>query len=125
MVGPKKILSGVLVVWIAATVFAYFIRNPSLFYVMAIVVGLGLGSVQAASRAFMSSLIPVGKEAEMFGFYAFCGKSSAVLGPLLFGVTTRLADGNQRPGFLVLGVLFALGLYLLQGVRDPKAAPGR
>ena len=120
--GPKRVLNGVLVVWIGAGVSAYFIQDRTVFFAMAVVVGLGLGSVQSASRALMASLIPVGRESEMFGFYALCGKSSSVMGPLLFGTTTQLAGGNQRPGFLVLTVLFVIGLVLLQRVEDPRAA---
>lgn len=119
--GPKKVLSGVLLVWVAAGVTVYFIQSQTAFYVLAIFAGLGLGSVQSASRALMASLIPDGKEAAMFGFYALCGRSSSVLGPLLFGWVTYLADGNQRPGFLVLTGLFLVGLILLQRVTDPKA----
>ena len=58
----------------------------------------------------MASLIPKGREAELFGFYALCGRSSSVLGPLLFGWVTYVAGGNQRPGFLVLTALFLIGL---------------
>lgn len=58
----------------------------------------------------------------MFGFYAFCGKTSSFLGPLIFGSAVSLAGGNQRPGFLALTVLFVVGLILLQRVEDPKAA---
>jgi len=119
--GPKKVLNGVLVMWILAGVFVYFIQDPNLFYVAAVVAGLGLGAVQSASRAFMSSLIPEGRESAMFGFYALCGKSSSMLGPILFGWVTIQAGGNQRPGFLVLTVLFFIGLVLLQRVEDPKA----
>lgn len=119
--GPKKVLTGVLSLWVAAGITAYFIEDPHLFYALAVVAGLGLGSAQAASRAFMSSLIPEGRESEMFGFYALCGKSSSVVGPQLFGYTTLLARGNQRPSFLVLTLLFVIGLVLLQRVRDPKA----
>jgi len=120
--GPKKILNGVLVVWIMVSISAFFIQDPMVFYGMAVVAGLGLGSVQAASRSFMASLIPEGKEAEMFGFYALCGKSSSVLGPTLFGFITLLGGGNQRPGFLMLAGFFVLGMFLLQRVKDPRAA---
>ena len=119
--GPKRVLSGVLCLWVAAGVAAYFVESPNLFYGLAVAAGFGLGSVQSASRAFMASLIPDGREAELFGFYALCGRSSSVLGPLLFGGVTYLAGGNQRPGFLVLTGLFLVGLLLLQRVRDPKA----
>ena len=120
--GPKKVLNAVLVVWIMVSIAAFFVQDSNVFYAMAVVAGLGLGSVQAASRSFMASLIPDGKEAEMFGFYALCGKSSSVLGPTLFGYITVLGGGNQRPGFLMLTCLFVLGLFLLQRVRDPRAA---
>ena len=120
-VGPKKVLTGVLLMWVAAGITAYFIQGQTAFYVLAVFAGIGLGSVQSASRAFMASLIPDGREAEMFGFYALCGKSSSVLGPLLFGLVTVLAGGNQRPGFLVLTGLFVIGFVLLQRVKDPKA----
>lgn len=119
--GPKKVLNGVLVLWVAAGTTAYFIESQAAFYVLAVVAGIGLGVAQSASRAYMASLIPDGREAQMFGFYALCGKSSSVLGPLLFGGATYLAAGNQRPGFLVLTALFLIGLILLQRVRDPKA----
>ena len=119
--GPKKVLTGVLLLWVAAGITAYFIQSQTAFYVLAVFAGIGLGSVQSASRAFMASLIPDGREAEMFGFYALCGRSSSVVGPLLFGGVTYLADGNQRPGFLVLTGLFLIGLILLQRVKDPKA----
>jgi len=122
VLGPKKVLNGVISLWIATGITAYFIQDPRLFYLLAVVAGIGLGSAQAASRAFMSSLIPEGKESEMFGFYAFCGKTSSFLGPQIFGTAVFLAGGNQRPGFLALTVLFVIGLILLQRVNDPKAA---
>ena len=122
--GPKKVLTGVLTVWVIAGVIAYFVQTTPVFYALAIVAGLGLGSVQSASRAYMSLLIPPGREAEMFGFYAFCGKTSSVLGPLLFGWATFLAAGNQRPGFLVLTALMLAGLLLLRRVPDPLRKGG-
>ena len=120
-IGPKKVLTGVLCLWVAAGIAVYFVESPNIFYGLAVAAGFGLGSVQSASRALMASLIPDGREAELFGFYALCGRSSSVLGPLLFGGVTYLAGGNQRPGFLVLTALFLIGLILLQRVRDPKA----
>ena len=118
--GPRGVLTGVLTMWVMAGIVAYFVQTTPVFYGLAIVAGLGLGSVQSASRAYMSLLIPEGREAEMFGFYAFCGKTSSVLGPLLFGAATFIAAGNQRPGFLVLTALMLTGLLLLRRVPDPR-----
>ncbi|MCY4648270.1 MAG: MFS transporter [Gammaproteobacteria bacterium] len=122
--GPRRILTGVLIMWVVAGVAAYFVQSTAVFYGLAVVAGLGLGSVQSASRAYLTLLIPQGREAEMFGFYAFCGKTSSVLGPVLFGWATFLAAGNQRPGFLVLTALMLTGLLLLRRVPDPLVHGG-
>jgi UMF1 family MFS transporter len=125
VLGPRPVLNGVLVLWMAVGISAYFVEDPRVFYAVAVIAGIGLGTIQAASRALMSSLIPEGKEAEMFGFYALCGKSSSVMGPILFGGAAYLAGGNQRPGFLLLTGLFVVGFVLLQRVEPPARLPSR
>jgi UMF1 family MFS transporter len=117
--GPKRVLTMTLLLWIGVTVGAYCAQTKATFFVVAVIAGLGLGPIQAASRALMAALIPVGKEAEMFGFYAFCGKSSAVLGPLVFGAVSYLMGGNQRAAVLAVGAFFVAGLALLQRVAPP------
>lgn len=121
-IGPKKVLTGVLVLWITVATSLYFITSQLGFAVLAVLAGFGLGSAQAASRTFMSSLIPDGREAEMFGFYALCGKSSSVIGPFVFGYVAIVTGGNQRLAVMAISVLFVVGLVLLQRVNDPKAA---
>ena len=123
LLGPKKILSGVLVMWTLVALSIGFIPTSKLWFgALAMVAGFGLGSVQAASRAFMAALIPKGKEAEMFGFYALCGKSSSVVGPLVFGYIAVASGGNQRLAVMAISVLFIVGLGLLRRVNDPKSA---
>jgi UMF1 family MFS transporter len=56
-------------------------------------------------------------EAELFGFYSLCGKSAAVMGPLVFGGISHAAGGNQRAGILAIGSLFLIGLVLLSRAR--------
>lgn len=116
--GPKRVVSLTLVLWTIVVIMASFVESKALFFVIAVLAGLGLGAVQAASRALMATLIPKGKEGEMFGFYAFCGKSSSVLGPLVFGGVSY-ALGNQQAAIFSVMVFFLLGLILLQRVRDP------
>lgn len=121
-VGPKKVLSGVLLLWAAIVVSIYFVETKLAFASLVLIGGFGLGSVQAASRAFMASLIPDGRESEMFGFYALCGKSSSVIGPMIFGTISGVTGGNQKLAVMALSVLFVTGWLLLQRVNDPKAA---
>jgi UMF1 family MFS transporter len=91
---------------------AYFVHEKIHFWAIATFAGLGLGTVQAASRAFYTQFIPQGKEAEYFGVYSLAGKSSAVIGPLIFGYVST-AFGNQRPAILSVAVFFLAGLVIL------------
>jgi len=58
----------------------------------------------------------VGKEAEYFGVYSLVGKSSAILGPLVFGQVSA-AFGSQRPAILSIAIFFIAGLLLLSTVK--------
>ncbi|MCK5092920.1 MAG: MFS transporter, partial [Gammaproteobacteria bacterium] len=119
--GPKRVISLTLILWTSIVISTYFIYTKPMFFMVTVLAGIGLGAVQAASRSLMASLIPEGKEAEMFGFYAFCGKSSAVLGPFMFGVISY--GWNRRLAVLAIGLFFLLGFILLQRVKDTKS-PG-
>lgn len=121
--GPKRVIDMSLLVWVAVAVATALTHGKAAFLAIAVIAGTQLGTVQAASRALMASLIPKGKEAEMFGFYAVVGKSSAVLGPIVFGTVSHALGGNQRAAVLAVGGFFVLGLLLLQRVaRRPIAA---
>lgn len=115
--GAKRVITLTLFLWIGVSVSAFFAETKATFFAVAVTAGLGLGSIQAASRALMASLIPRGKESELFGFYALCGKSSSILGPLVFGAVSYLT-GNQRAAVAAIGVFFVVGLLLLQRVKS-------
>ena len=116
-IGPKRVVMVTLFQWTAIVIAAYFVETPGQFWVLAVVAGTGLGAVQAASRTFLSTLIPRGMEAEIFGFYSLCGKSAAVMGPLVFGGISHAAGGNQRLGIVAIGLFFLIGFGLLSRVR--------
>jgi UMF1 family MFS transporter len=116
--GPRRVVMITLCQWAAVVVAAYFIETQAQFWVLAVVAGTGLGAVQAASRAFLARLAPRGMEAELFGFYSLCGKSAAVMGPLVFGTVSHAAGGNQRAGILAVGSFFVIGLLLLSRVKQ-------
>ncbi len=115
--GPKVVILCMLVLWIGVVIAAYFVETQWLFYVVAAVAGSGLGAIQAASRTFMASLIPKGREGEFFGCYALCGKTASILGPLVFGAVSYTLGGNQRAAILAVGLFFLIGLILLLRVR--------
>ena len=114
--GPKKVVSLSLALWVLVTILVYFIYSKSFFFVAASMAGLGLGTVQAATRAFFVQFIPPGDESKYFGVYSLVGKTSAVVGPLIFGAVSSLAK-NQRPAVTAVSILFIAGFTILQFVR--------
>jgi UMF1 family MFS transporter len=114
--GPKKVIMMSLVLWTSVAVTAFFVQTKNHFWVIATCAGLGLGTVQAASRAFYTQFIPEGKEAEYFGLYSLAGKSSAVIGPIIFGEIST-TYGSQRPAILSVAAFFLIGLIILCFVR--------
>ena len=119
--GPKRVLLIVLVQWSLVVMAAYLVQTKGQFFVVAVLAGTGLGAVQAASRAFMASLVPKGREGDFFGFFSLCGKSAAVMGPLIFGQVSHASGGNQRLAILTVVVLFIVGGVLLS--RVPGGGP--
>ena len=102
---------GVLVaiaVYVIATFSAYRMDSVDDFYWLAATVGLVQGGVQALSRSYFGSLVPVGKQGEFFGFYNMMGKFAAVLGPVLVGVTALLS-ASPRTAILSVELLFIAG----------------
>lgn len=115
--GPKFVVMAMLIQWSLIVTLAYFVQSKPQFFAIAVLAGSGLGAIQAASRAFMASLIPEGKEAEFFGLYALCGKSASIIGPLVFGMVSHLTAGNQRLSVLSVIVFYVVGALLLARVR--------
>ena len=115
--GPKLVVSVTLVQWAAVTVLAYFVQEKWQFWAVAVLAGTGLGAIQAASRTFMATLVPSGREAEFFGFYSLVGKTGAIMGPLVFGAVSAALRGDQRAAIGAVGLFFVVGSILLRRVR--------
>ena len=101
-----------LVALFASTLLAVFVESKTAFWGCAIVIGLFIGPNQSASRAYLSRLTPPDKANEFFGFYAFSGKATAFIGPVLYGWVSFSFE-SQRAGMLVIPVLFLVGFVLL------------
>jgi UMF1 family MFS transporter len=114
-IGARPTILLTLVLWCAVVAGAYACTAVWAFYVVGIGASIGMGSTQTASRSLMGLLIPGGRNAEFFGFYALTGKVSAVLGPYIYGAVAAWA-GNPRPAVLTMSVWFAVGAVLMLGV---------
>ena len=120
-IGTRRGIFLALSVYILVTIMSYWMKDVSQFYILAIVIGLVQGGVQSLSRSFYARMIPVGHEAEFFGFYNMLGKFAAVIGPLLMGAVA-IITGSTRVSILSLLVLFISGAILLYFVKTDKPA---
>lgn len=117
-IGQKKTIVISLFMWLVTVVLAYFVYDKTGFYIVGLIAGAAMGSCQSASRSLMSKLTPPEKKTEFFGFYSFFGKSSAVIGPLVFGLVSFLS-GDQRLAIISIAFFFIVGLLILTKVKDP------
>jgi UMF1 family MFS transporter len=117
--GHKQTLTFAIIIYIGVVIFSSQMDSAVEFFIMASVIGLVQGGVQAISRSFFSSLIPENKAAEFFGFYNFIGKSSVFIGPFMVSGIALLTD-NPSLGILSLLLLFVPGLILLRRVPESK-----
>jgi len=97
------------------TLLGYFMTEAWHFYVLAILIGLFMGGIQALSRSLYTRIIPPDKSAEFFGFYNMIGKFAAIIGPALMG-TIALVTGSARLSILSILLLFILGAFFLNKV---------
>jgi UMF1 family MFS transporter len=86
------------------------------FLLFAIVVGIVSAPVQAASRALLARLAPADKITQYFGLFAFSGKVTAFLAPLMVATVTT-ATGDQRLGMASIALFLILGVALMLPVR--------
>jgi UMF1 family MFS transporter len=91
------------------------------FYVLALMIALVQGGIQALSRSYYSKMIPEEHAAEFFGFYNFLGKFAAILGPLLVALVALFSQ-NSRIAIASVAILFIAGATLLYFVDEKKTA---
>lgn len=104
-----------LVVYSGVSVLGFFMTSSAHFFMLAGLVGLVQGGVQALSRSLFATLIPKSKSSEFFGLFAVFEKFAGILGPLLFALVISFA-GSSRPAILAIIAFFLIGGLLLSRV---------
>lgn len=84
-IGARRSMFTAIAVYLFVSIWGAFIQNSYEFYILAVIIGLVQGGLQALSRSYYARIIPLDKSAEYFGFYNMVGKFAAVLGPLIMG----------------------------------------
>ncbi len=126
-IGAKKAIFIAIAVYLFVSIWAAFITERNEFYMLAIIIGLVQGGIQALSRSFYARIIPANKSAEYFGFYNMLGKFAAVLGPVMMGGAGLLvrsmgysSDIASRASISSISILFIAGGFLFYFVDEEK-----
>ena len=94
-------------------VFAFFLTQQWQFWVLAVLVGMFQGGVQALSRSHFAKIIPAEKSGEYFGLFDICGKGASFLGTMIVSVGSQLT-GSPNVGVGSIAGLFVLGFVLFR-----------
>ncbi|MBK9993194.1 MAG: MFS transporter [Saprospiraceae bacterium] len=107
-----------LFIWIVICIMAYLVTEKWFFYVIAALVGMVLGGIQAISRSTYSKLIPANHSDNtcFFSFYDVIYYLSIVTGTFAFGLVDQIT-GSMRYSVLVLAIFFVIGLFYIRTVR--------
>ena len=119
--GAKRMIVIAVIAYLGIVMFAaFFLKTAVEFWILAILVGMFQGGIQALSRSYYGKIIPKDHANEYYGFYDIFGKTASVLGTFLVATTTAVT-GNASFGVLSIAVLLAAALVLLLVQKDPTA----
>ena len=99
--------------YLGIAVFAMFLTTQTQFWILAVLVGMFQGGVQALSRSYFTKIIPAEQSGEYFGLLDICGKGASFVGTAIVSITSQLT-GDISKGVGMIAVLFVIGLFLFR-----------
>ena len=112
-VRAENIITVCIAAYFGIAVYAYWLDSQLDFWILAVLVGMFQGTIQALSRSYFAKIIPAEKSGEYFGIYDICGKGASVLGTALVSFLSQ-ATGSVNFGVSALSVMFLIGLVLFR-----------
>src|SRR5216683_1824405 len=139
--GPKRVISGSMLILLLSIVAILLVDKDSILFVkvaapapggalfsgaaeraylvLGCLIGAAGGPLQAASRTLLIHMAPKDRVAQCFGLFALTGRVTSFVGPLLIGVVTAVTE-SQKAGMAVVVVFFVAGLALLARVGEDR-----
>jgi UMF1 family MFS transporter len=108
--GVRRGIYLALAIYAGVTLWGATMTKVTEFYVLAGLIGLVQGGIQALSRSYYARLIPTAQSSEFFGFYNMLGKFAAIVGPALMGLTGLLVKRLLLPAAATAEQIRAAGL---------------
>jgi UMF1 family MFS transporter len=118
--GSVPSLAVALLIWIVAIVLAFYAERDSQVWLAGNLIGLSMGATQAGGRALIGRFTPASRNAEFFGLWGLAARAAAILGPLSYGLVSRLSGGNYRAAMLSTLAFFVIGLLMLATVNEKR-----
>ena len=119
--GTLRMIIAAVVAYCGIVLFAAFaLKTATEFWILAILVGLFQGGIQALSRSYFGKLVPKERSNEYYGFFDIFGRYASVMGTFLVSVITA-ATGSANLGVLSIGILLVVGLVLLLTLPDARS----
>ena len=107
-IDPEKIIGICILAYFGIAVYAYWLDTQLDFWILAILVGMFQGTIQALSRSYFAKIIPAEKSGEYFGIYDICGKGASVIGTALVSFISQIT-GSINVAVSALSVMFLIG----------------
>jgi UMF1 family MFS transporter len=117
--GGKKTILLTLIALAVSTAMAVWAPNRAWFWTAGVLIGIFVGPNQSASRSLMARFVPETRQAEFFGFFAFSGKVTSFMGPILLGTVTAVFQ-SQRAGVATVILFFVVGGFLMMTVNERR-----
>jgi MFS transporter, UMF1 family len=118
-IGARKTILITIAALSMATGLAVWAPSRSWLWLAGILIGVFVGPNQSASRSLMARFVPEKHQAEFFGFFAFSGKVTSFLGPIVLGMVTSLFQ-SQRAGVSTIILFFLVGGVLMMTVDERR-----
>lgn len=94
-------------------VYAMFLTTQTQFWILAVLVGMFQGGIQALSRSYFTKIIPPEQSGEYFGLLDICGKGASFLGTTIVSAVSQVT-GDVSKGVSMIALLFIAGLILFR-----------
>ena len=118
-IGPIKTIKISLIGLFLCGLIAIISPHKIIFWIVGVSLGLFVGPVQSASRAYLSLTASDEHKGGLFGLYMVSGKLTSFIGPFLYGWLVMMS-GNERYGMAVVLLLIAFGFFLLPTTDNTK-----
>ena len=107
----EKLIIVCIFAYLGIAIFAVFLKTQFQFWILAILVGMFQGGIQALSRSYFTKIIPEEHSGEYFGLMDICGKGASFVGTTIVSIVSQLT-GNISMGVGMIAILFCIGIVI-------------